>query len=244
MRKDSLAGQLDGIEFTRNKSKPAVGIKADAGAVRMFSSGLSNDVQQRAFDAVPNEFRKAFDYRRLEWTVLAWVYRIDDHTICRAEVGVSARSPEDRNPHDPGYSWAQTWEMTQEQSYQRNAEETCKADVVVSAIESALKEPWDEHGVLDGFDVTREDGVPLVVAPKRPKTPAAPPATHPATPKAAAPDRFGKCQPPGGKVVRYTDRCTNGDCTRSFENGCSVRFQAPYCYDIASGQWTWKPDGC
>lgn len=47
-----------------------------------------------------------------------------------------------------------------------------------------------------------------------------------------------------GKVLRYSDHCFNGDCTRTFEDGHQVRFQAPYCYDAVSQQWAWKPDGC
>lgn len=53
-----------------------------------------------------------------------------------------------------------------------------------------------------------------------------------------------KCSPPPDRVVRYRDQCYNGDCVRTFENGCKKRFQAPYCYDALSGEWTWKPDGC
>ena len=52
------------------------------------------------------------------------------------------------------------------------------------------------------------------------------------------------CNPPTGKTLRYTDNCHNGDCVRTFENGCQKRFQAPYCYDALSGGWSWKPDGC
>ncbi len=60
---------------------------------------------------------------------------------------------------------------------------------------------------------------------------------------AAAP--AGKsCQPPAGRTLRYSDRCYNGDCTRTFENGCQVRFQAPYCYDAFQQKWDWKPNGC
>lgn len=54
----------------------------------------------------------------------------------------------------------------------------------------------------------------------------------------------GACSPPAGQVVRSKTSCTNGDCIRIFENGCQVRFQAPYCRDPVSGQWGWKPDGC
>lgn len=52
------------------------------------------------------------------------------------------------------------------------------------------------------------------------------------------------CGPPPGKTVRSRYQCSNGDCTRTFENGCTVRFQAPYCHDPVSGRWEWKPDGC
>ena len=52
------------------------------------------------------------------------------------------------------------------------------------------------------------------------------------------------CGPPPGRTVRSTYQCNNGDCTRTFENGCTVRFQAPYCLDPASGKWEWKADGC
>ena len=54
----------------------------------------------------------------------------------------------------------------------------------------------------------------------------------------------GKCSPPPGQTLRYSDRCVNGDCTRTFENGCQVRFQAAYCFDPFQQQWTWKPNGC
>lgn len=63
--------------------------------------------------------------------------------------------------------------------------------------------------------------------------------------KTALPASPGKvCQPPTGGVLRYSDRCFNGDCTRTFENGFTRRFQAPYCYDSLRGEWAFKPDGC
>ncbi len=52
------------------------------------------------------------------------------------------------------------------------------------------------------------------------------------------------CGAPPGRTVRSSSRCSNGDCTRTFENGCTVRFQAPYCHDPITGKWEWKPDGC
>ena len=61
---------------------------------------------------------------------------------------------------------------------------------------------------------------------------------------APRPKKLKACNPPTGKTLRYTDNCYNGDCVRTFENGCQKRFQAPYCYDALGGNWTWKPDGC
>lgn len=52
------------------------------------------------------------------------------------------------------------------------------------------------------------------------------------------------CNPPSGKTLRYSDKCVNGDCVRTFENGCTKQFQAAYCYDSLKGRWDWKPDGC
>ena len=52
------------------------------------------------------------------------------------------------------------------------------------------------------------------------------------------------CGPPPGRTVRSTTQCNNVDCTRTFENGCTVRFQAPYCHDPVTGKWEWKADGC
>lgn len=52
------------------------------------------------------------------------------------------------------------------------------------------------------------------------------------------------CGPPAGRFVRSNTQCNNGDCSRTFENGCTVRFQATYCHDPFNGKWEWKPDGC
>lgn len=56
--------------------------------------------------------------------------------------------------------------------------------------------------------------------------------------------RGKSCEPPRGRVVKSTYSCSNGDCTRTFENGCSVKFQATRCMNMFTGNWEWKPDGC
>lgn len=61
---------------------------------------------------------------------------------------------------------------------------------------------------------------------------------------AVAPPSSSNCRPPTGGVLRSTTYCDNGDCVRRFENGCSIRFQAAYCYDPLEQKFAWKPDGC
>lgn len=61
---------------------------------------------------------------------------------------------------------------------------------------------------------------------------------------ATAPATSGNCRPPTGKIVRSDTYCENGDCVRRFENGCTVHFQAAYCYDPSEQKFVWKPDGC
>ncbi|WP_187360110.1 DUF4189 domain-containing protein [Chitinolyticbacter meiyuanensis] len=53
-----------------------------------------------------------------------------------------------------------------------------------------------------------------------------------------------QCQPPTGRAVRFDETCNNGDCIRTFENGCSIHFQAAYCYDPIKQAWGWNSDGC
>jgi len=61
---------------------------------------------------------------------------------------------------------------------------------------------------------------------------------------AQAPASSGNCTPPSGNVVHSQFACNGGDCVRRFDNGCTVRFQAPSCYDPVQQKWDWKPNGC
>ncbi|MET0341639.1 MAG: hypothetical protein ABW252_11610 [Polyangiales bacterium] len=245
MSKDSLEAQLVRIDKTRGVGGRVLVEPADPSRAHLFWNGGSEAVQQAVFGAITTDLRRAFDYRKLQWVALGLLVRLDGRTVCHGQMGVSARAPDGRNPRVPGFSWMRTWEMTEEETFARDAEDTCRRDVFQGAVKSMREASWDAKGLLSGFDVTREDGVAL---PRPAKRPAPAPRPRAATPARVAPTApsaaLAKCQPPTGKVLRYHDRCSNGDCTRTFENGCSVRFDAPYCYDAVTGSWGWKPDGC
>ncbi|MFJ2991745.1 DUF4189 domain-containing protein [Pandoraea sp. NPDC087047] len=53
-----------------------------------------------------------------------------------------------------------------------------------------------------------------------------------------------QCRIPTGRVVRMQTQCVNGECVRTFENGCTVRFQAARCLDKETNSYVWRPNGC
>lgn len=63
-------------------------------------------------------------------------------------------------------------------------------------------------------------------------------------PPQAAQPQPAQCKIPTGQVIRMQTRCINGECTRTYENGCTVRFQAVRCLDRETNSYVWKPNGC
>ncbi|WP_174990479.1 DUF4189 domain-containing protein [Pandoraea captiosa] len=53
-----------------------------------------------------------------------------------------------------------------------------------------------------------------------------------------------QCRIPTGQVVRTRTQCVNGECIRTYENGCTVRFQAAKCLDKETHSYVWRPNGC
>lgn len=63
-------------------------------------------------------------------------------------------------------------------------------------------------------------------------------------PPQAAQQALAQCRIPTGQVVRMQTRCINGECIRTYENGCTVRFQAARCLDRETNSYVWRPNGC
>ena len=60
----------------------------------------------------------------------------------------------------------------------------------------------------------------------------------------ASQSQLKSCSPPKGNRQQYEDECTNGDCVRTYSNGCQKRIQASHCFDPMQNDWVWKIDGC
>jgi hypothetical protein len=237
-----LAFQVEGIERTRAVGGIRPQREASSTRVAYESVGLSDSGMNSIVNSLPSEFMAAFDYRRLQWLFMGVSATFDDQVVCFAVVGVSATSPDARNVRFPGTWTSGLWEMSAEQSRGPDAAQRCRDERTLNTVKFALENTWDEQGLLKNLALTKEADLPLVRGYQRVKPKAAPPRSEAILASAAG--GGATCQPPTGKVLRYSDRCYNGDCTRTFENGCSKRFRAPYCYDALEGRWDWKPDGC
>jgi hypothetical protein len=128
----------------------------------LFSTGLSDEGWSNAIGAVPAEFRKTFDYRRLRWVVLTDSFSLKDHVVCFGIGGVGGNGPEGRNPRFPGYWYMDSWEMSPAESRATNAGQQCRDATALEVVKHGLEESWDDKGLLDGFAMTQEAGVPKV----------------------------------------------------------------------------------
>jgi hypothetical protein len=243
-----VAKQLERVERTRGKGSVASPPPGPAkGTTYTSHVGVSDNAQQRVADTVPNDFSEAFDYRKVGWFLLADSFHFDDQVACFGIVSIGGHPLKDRNARFPQHYYWDVRELSANESRPQGAESSCKDNAVVSALESALEDPWDQKNLFADYATTREDGVPLITAFRKKAGARAAAHSTPTPGNRGLADALrapGQCQPPRGSTLRYRDQCSNGDCIRTFEGGCSVRFQAPYCYDALSSQWQWKPDGC
>lgn len=243
---EPLATLQENIQLTLARGGTRAAEPADRSMVHVSSVGLDRDGWNEMFDAVSTEFRAAFDYRLAQLSALGNSFTFEDEMVCLAVAGLVARAPSDRQPRMPAVWRLSAHRLTKEEAREDGAEQKCVNRVVRTAVADHLKRSWDAHGILGDFKLTREDGLALV-KPVGTAMHRRPPRAEPLRTVASSPTRVpanGSCQPPAGQTLRYHDRCFNGSCTRTFDNGCTIRFQAPYCYDVLSGSWTWKPNGC
>jgi len=73
-----------------------------------------------------------------------------------------------------------------------------------------------------------------------------PVASHPVSPRQAAPADDGYPARPAKQpgVVSCNARCNNADCWRTYDDGQKVRFQAKRKFDPISGEWKFDSGGC
>ena len=140
---------------------------------RMFytsSAGAGAVVEQAIRKAVSRRFPKAFDSRHLALVVESIAFRLDTQAVCYAVGGVSARSPDDRNPRFPaqryGYFRLSALGKGDEASV-KAVEHACEIAAVTGAVTAVMKDSWDQRGILRDIARTKEADIPLVTAARR-----------------------------------------------------------------------------
>lgn len=180
---------------------------------------------------VPADFAKAFDYREVQIVVLAGALTIDDEVVCYASAGMAARAPDQRYPRFPNNRYARLRAKPLKDlagKDQADKENRCETDLARTAVTDMLEDSWDQKGILDGIERTREDGVPLVRQAKA----------------IAAPAKSIRSTSIQNNVLSCTNQCTNGSCLRTFSNGRQERWQAPRVFNPFTNNWEWKTDSC
>lgn len=204
--------------------------KADNGMINLSSQDVSDSTKAAAFDALHGyDLGAAVDYRHVTAVLYnsSFTMKKDNERVCFALFGLSARPPSDRAPRLPAHNSAGL--------YVGDDEATCARGASLAAIRATLDQPWTKAGAFNGFDKTREDGVPLPDIAAAAKKRAAAVARAAAAEKRAT-TRVASTQ---RNVVRCSNVCTNGSCLRTFENGRTERWQAPRIRDPFSNNWTW-----
>ncbi len=155
---------------------------------RMFytsSAGAGAAVDQAIRKAVSRRFQKSFDSRHLALVVESIAFRMDTQTVCYAVSGVSAKSPDDRNPRFPAqrYGHMSLSPLGKGDAASAKAvEEACETAAVTGAVAAVMRDSWDQNGILRNFAYTREADIPLVTA-ARPASAASPRARSVTRPK-------------------------------------------------------------
>jgi hypothetical protein len=165
-----LADLLENIETTRDQGKVVKNEPADPKRARVYSSNVSDAGRNLVFEAIPSEFSAAFDYRKLQWVVLARAYTFTQRAVCVALAGVAATAPEERNPRFPGAWWIVTREipLAESDAKSERARSECRDDLARIAVKDAVAESWDDKGLLKYYSEALESGVPRVSNHKRP----------------------------------------------------------------------------
>jgi len=162
----SLASVLEDVAKTRERGGKRAPAPAAPDKVAMYSRGLSVAGKQRVMAAIPGEFRRAFDYRRLEWVVLTYEGEIDDASVCFAVVGVSGSSPDDRNSRLPGHRTMKMRQILDAPDHQE-ARQRCKDELALDLVTEVLEDSWDARGLLSDFSFAQEAAVPPVTGYRR-----------------------------------------------------------------------------
>lgn len=230
-----LGKLLEGIERTANAGASRKAETPDSGRVWLHDIHVTDyDLDPLVGKLLAFSLGEAVDYRHVTTSVRSWSTRFDSgQLMCVAEAGFSARPPEDRNARIAGTQSAYV------ALRDGGSQSDCEQAAALGAVEKLMKDPWvGDKGRFQGFERTREQGVPLpdmkrVAAVERRLIAASRPAPRTVASRSTQINR-----------VSCTNQCFNGNCLRTFPDGKQERWQAPRVYKPSTGNWEWETSSC
>jgi hypothetical protein len=220
---------LRNIDSTRAKGGTRKRQAAKKDTAHLITGGDGIADKQSLFDVIhSHNFGKVFDYRHVSTLVYVDGMQFNSgEFMCVAFAGLTARPPEDRSARWPGSSAGFVRLQT------GGTLDECRGLVAKQAVEDLLRRPWTPEGLLKGFSLAREDGIPqpdpgkVAHAAKKLQT------------AVSAPIRATAARTVQVNRLNCTNRCVNGDCVRTFPDGRQERWQAPRVYDPIRKNWKW-----
>ena len=159
------------VKYSREEGHRAKLQPRDEYRVFYTSSASAGAAVDRAIrKAVSRRFQKAFDYRHLALVVESIAFRLDAQAVCYAVSGVSAKSPDDRNPRFPAqrYGYFRLSALGKgDDASAKAVEQACETAAATGAVNAVMQNSWDQNGILRNFARTREADIPLVTAARR-----------------------------------------------------------------------------
>lgn len=226
LQKEPMDVLFKSAHVVRNAGGQRLAEKQDATMVRIHQTGGIGDRLDPLFAMLhERSMGELFDHRAVQTVIETNTADLQDgRKMCLAQVGLSARSNEGRNPRMPAY-------ITRFAKIVEGGDpDECKVEAAKVALKGFLELPYEK--MLLDFSLTREEGR---AQPELAKVKAT---SKRLAGKAAASAAAGARQA-SKNTVSCSNQCRNGDCVRTFANGRKEHWTAPRVFDPITRDWKW-----
>jgi len=213
---------LKNITSTVNAGAPFKNEPENRRKVSVGSIGLSDDGKSAVFKRMHEaNVSDHVDYRHVEAAVFTDVVKLSNGLLmCVSVAGLTGRPSKEMNMRWPANMVALS------RLQEGGTPQGCVDFIAENSVELLLKQGWTNAGLLKGFNLVREDGVPMPTVASVQKRLDASVKTQRSLTKAQ-------------NSLTCHNQCVNGDCLRTFPNGRKERWQAPRVYNPLNNNWEW-----
>jgi hypothetical protein len=218
--------------------------KASSTMTHSIYLGMTDVGNRYIRDEVPAWFARAFDYRAVVIVERYTTVEADNgDLVCFASIGLTARSPSDRQVKEPFAEVVNAGTLKKSERANVNTDGRCFYPFFHWLVKENLQPDSDLiKTFIDNWARVAEPGLK---APTMKDVRAAAAWQAERDRKAAEAERAQEArQQRVAQQNSCTVNCVNGACIRQWPNGRSERFQAPRKFNPFTSQWEWDTSGC